>query len=94
MRGTSGYARLWDPTFYGGHPKEADTYSCNHCNKIVHVKPMAPLDDLGGRCGACDALICKDCLQKSYTHGCDVFEEKLKRMEAKGAAIASYGLQR
>ena len=90
MRGTSGYATLFDPAYYGGHPKEADTFTCNHCSRIVHVKPLSPLDDLGGRCGVCDALICKHCLGKV----CDVFEEKLKRAEARQAAINSYGLWR
>ena len=94
MRGTSGYATLFDPAFYGGHPKEADTFTCNHCSRIVHVKPLSPLDDLGGRCGGCDALICTYCLKESLTSGCDVFEKKLKRMEARQAAINSYGLQR
>ena len=78
MRGTTGYATLFDPDFRGGHPKEADTFTCGHCNRIVHIKPMAPLGDLGGRCGMCDTLICPDCVR---TGQCDPFEEKLKRME-------------
>ena len=91
MRGTSGYATLYDPIYYGGHPKEADTFTCGHCNTIVHVKPKAPLEDLGGRCGCCDRLICKGCNKTLLTKGCDVFEEKLKRNEARGEALRSYG---
>jgi hypothetical protein len=84
LRGTSGYATLYDPDFRGGHPKEADTFTCAHCNRIIHVKPKAPLEDLGGRCNMCDDLICPDCVR---TGQCDPFEEKLKRMEA----VKSYG---
>lgn len=80
MRGTTGYATLYDPTFRGGHPKEADTFTCAHCNTIVHVKPRAPLEDLGGRCTICDSLICSKCVGKQT---CDPFEEKLKRWEAR-----------
>jgi DNA-directed RNA polymerase subunit RPC12/RpoP len=84
MRGTSGYATLYDPDFKGGHPKEADTFTCAHCNSIVHVKPRAPLEDMGGYCTVCSSLICLKCVG---TGTCDPFEEKLKRMEAR----RSYG---
>jgi hypothetical protein len=80
MRGTTGYATLFDPDFKGGHPKEADTFTCAHCNRIVHVRPRAPLEELGGRCTICDDLICPQCVGTGL---CDPFEEKLKRLEAR-----------
>jgi hypothetical protein len=82
MRGTTGYATLVDPAFFGGHPKEADTFTCAHCNRIVHVKPLKPLDDLGGWCSFCAGLICRSCVGERR---CDPFEEKLKRWEAKSS---------
>lgn len=79
VRGLSGYATLTDPAFKGGHAKEADTFTCAHCNKIVHITYMHPVDDLGGRCTICDGMICSKCVA---TGKCEPFEEKLKRMEA------------
>jgi len=80
LRGTSGYATLYDPGFKGGHPREADTFTCGHCNKIVHVKVKGSLEDLGGRCSVCDALICPNCVKSGR---CDPMEEKLKRLEVR-----------
>jgi hypothetical protein len=39
-----------------------------------------PLEDMGGRCGMCDRLICWRCVK---TGKCDPFEEQLKRYEHK-----------
>lgn len=79
VRGLSGYATLTDPSFAGGRAKEADTFTCGHCNSIVHITYKCPVEQLGGRCTICDALICSHCVDKGT---CDPFEEKLKRMEA------------
>lgn len=76
MKGLSGYATLSGPL---GFKKEADTFTCGHCQKVIHITYKHPIDDLGGRCSICDTLICPDCIKKST---CDPFEEKLKRMEA------------
>ena len=76
MKGTTGYATLTTPL--GGTVKEADTFTCGHCNSIVHIRPREPLENMGGRCGMCDRLICPTCVT---TGRCDPFEEKLKRQE-------------
>ena len=77
VRGHTGYATLTGP--FGGSVKEADTFTCAHCNTIVHITYRHPVEDLGGRCSICDGLICSRCVA---TGQCDPFEEKLKRMEA------------
>lgn len=56
---------------------EVDTFSCFHCNRVVHVKPKMDPADMGGLCKQCMKLICKYCVGK----GCDPLEEKLKRSE-------------
>ena len=76
IKGLSGYATLSGPF---GMTKEADTFTCGHCQTVVHVRPKTPLEDMGGRCSMCDTLICPQCVK---TGCCDPFEKKLKRMEA------------
>jgi hypothetical protein len=84
MKGTTGYATLSSPL---GHVKETDTFTCGHCQTIVHIRPKEPLENMGGRCGMCDTLICPACVTKG---NCDPFEEKLKRFEHKYAARRWY----
>lgn len=60
MRNAQGYAHTWDRET-GAVLSERDTFTCHHCNKVVHVKPMCPPEDLGGHCCVCDRLICKEC---------------------------------
>ena len=79
MRGLTGYATITSPE---GMKREADTFTCAHCNTIVHVKPRGPLEELGGRCTICDSLICQHCVD---TRTCDPFEKKLLRLEARKA---------
>lgn len=67
---------------------ENDTFTCQHCNRIVVVKHKCRAEDLGGRCSCCGGLICPSCVGKS----CDRIEKKLAREEARHAALRSYGL--
>jgi hypothetical protein len=82
-----GYATITEPE----RPvREADTFTCAHCNRIVHAardgKPARP-EDIGGLCMQCSGLICPRCVGK----GCDPLEEKLRRWEAREIARRSYG---
>ena len=67
---------------------EHETFTCQHCNKIVLVTHRCRPEDLGGRCTCCGGLICPACTGK----GCDHIEKKLERAESKFAALRSYGL--
>jgi len=64
---------------------EYDTFSCQHCNRIVRVKPLSPPEDMGGRCMNCGeglgGLICKECVAKG---NCVPLEKAIEAMEAKG----------
>ena len=68
---------------------ECDTYTCKHCNKIVHVPVRADPADIGGLCKQCYGLICPQCLSKG---NCTPWEAQMERMEAREAALRSYNL--
>ena len=77
MRKPGGYSIITDPAFASA--READTFTCYHCQKIIFVKPLCDPAEMGGRCTICDKLICKHCVG----NGCDPFERKLERLEAR-----------
>jgi hypothetical protein len=85
MRRPGGYAVITDPD---APVREIDTFTCGHCNRVVHVPPRCDPATLGGQCKMCMTLICPACAGKP---GCDPFEKKLERMEARGRALRSYG---
>lgn len=85
FRNTGGYACIEEPD---KPRREADTFSCGHCNSITHVKAKADPTELGGLCKVCMKLICCKCVGK----GCDPLEEKLRRWESKQDSLRSYGL--
>lgn len=60
--------------------READTFTCGHCNSIVVVPVQASPTEMGGGCTICESLICPACVSKGT---CDPFEEKLARMESR-----------
>lgn len=65
---------------------EADTFTCCHCQRVVLVKPKAPPAECGGWCGRCAKLICGPCAARP---GCDPFERKLERVEARARLLAA-----
>lgn len=65
--------------------READTFTCGHCNKVVIVPVKASVDELGGLCRCCDSLICPDCVKDGR---CIPLEARLAGLEAR----RSYGL--
>ncbi len=73
----TGLGTLTEP--YGSF-KEMATFTCGHCQAIRHVKPYCDPADLGGLCKICMGVVCEKCVG----NGCDPFEEKLKRQEARG----------
>lgn len=98
MRKAQGYAQIVGPLGHKGRPVEpqglrdwgeADTFTCGHCNRIVHVPPRTDPANIGGLCKQCMSLVCSKCVA---TGRCDPLEKKIERMEAKAHAIRSYGL--
>lgn len=84
MRNPGGYATITHPD----HPiKEADTFTCGHCNALRHVRAKQDPASIGGLCKVCMALICERCVDGR----CDPFVEKIERWEARNEALRSYG---
>ncbi len=81
----TGLGTLTEPS---GSVKERATFTCAHCQAIRHVKPFCDPADLGGLCKICMNVICENCVGK----GCDPFEEKLCRQEARGRSLRSMNL--
>ncbi len=70
--------------------KQADTFTCGHCQRITVVTGKSSAYELGGQCRACMRLICSHCCNLL---GCDVIEKKIERMETAGRRRAEMGLQ-
>lgn len=66
-----------------GETTELPTFTCGHCQNVRRVQPMCDPADLGGLCKICMRVVCEFCVGK----GCDPFEKKLERQEARGRAL-------
>lgn len=64
---------------------EADTFSCCHCNRIVHVPPKSQGDEYF--CRNCMARICSPCAD----HPCTPFMKKIEAMEERDRIRRMYG---
>ena len=67
--------------------READTFTCSHCNRVVFVNAKEKPEDVGGVCRLCAGLICCTCVDGP----CVPFEEKLAGMERRADTLRSYG---
>jgi hypothetical protein len=90
MRNPQGHATLVGPGYLEtGKPAgpaglrddgEADTFTCGHCQFVVHVMPMADPADMGGLCKNCMRLVCPKC----HDHGgCTPWEKAIEASEAR-----------
>ena len=66
--------------------READTFTCQHCNRIGIVQPFRGAEESGSgaMCYGCGGLICLGCLKASRQNDvprCDHIERKLERQE-------------
>lgn len=60
--------------------KEIDTFTCEHCNRVVHVPARAAPETMGGFCRQCMGLICPKCVAKRT---CTPWERAMEKMEAR-----------
>lgn len=67
---------------------ERDSFTCVHCNRVVHVKPRASMDEFGSMCRNCMKMVCPHCADGP----CVPFEKKLEAAEARDRALRSYGM--
>lgn len=73
----------------GGVVREADTFTCQHCNRVGLVQPFKGVEESGSgaMCYGCGGLICLGCLKRSRHNDvpkCDHIERKLERAERAG----------
>lgn len=85
MRNPQGYAIIVSP----GSTKEADTFTCYHCQHIVTVQPLVSATDFGGLCKICMRLVCPNCVAQGT---CTPWERQMDEMEAKERFRRSAGL--
>lgn len=84
MRNAQGYACIMDPE---SGTQERDTFTCNHCQRITHVKARCSPTDAGGLCYVCNGLICKNCVGKE----CVPFMKQVEAMEERDYRRRTYG---
>lgn len=86
MRRPGGYLIVSGP----GGTTEADTVTCSHCGKVVVVKVKQDPSEMGGFCRLCMKHLCGPCADKG---GCDPFEKKMERMEARDRSLRAMGIR-
>ncbi len=74
------YAIITDPDAPGGVGMEADTFTCHHCQFVVHMKPFATLSNSNGLCRQCWKPICTACVRLGT---CTPWEAQLEQIEAR-----------
>lgn len=67
---------------------ERDTFTCCHCNHVVHVQPMARMDEFGSMCRNCMKMVCPKCADGP----CVPFEKKLQEMEQRQYIRRQYSM--
>lgn len=95
-RRAQGYATISDPRL----PRvlEMDTFSCAHCNCVVHLHnsngTRKPPDKIGGYCGNCSGATCN---ATACNGKCTPFEKVIDASEARGSSrrrlFAELGLE-
>ena len=68
---------------------EVDTFTCEHCCRVVHVPPRQDAANIGGLCKQCMGMICPRCVDKGV---CRPWEKQMEEREAKYEARRSYGV--
>ena len=84
MRNSQGYSQLFGPGLDGlkdpglaalQKDKEADTFTCGHCNCVTHVPANTDAANIGGLCKVCMAFVCPKCASLGI---CSPFEKQLE----------------
>lgn len=70
-----------------GNTVEHQTFTCQHCQRIVTIPHKSRPEDSGGICYGCYKLICPHCVGK----GCRPIEKWLEEQEAKARFYRELG---
>lgn len=89
----TGFVTVADPLQSRVHERE--TYGCGHCQHVTIVEHGQALDSLGGMCLACMRPLCRECTRLAAQPidkggGCDTWEKKHERAEARQRALAPF----
>ena len=57
---------------------EADTFTCAHCNRVVHVRARANPDEFGSMCRNCMKMVCPN---PECNRDCTPFMKKIDEEE-------------
>ncbi len=96
MRNAQGYARLFGPGLDNvsdpgqaalNRDGECDTFTCKHCNCVVHVPAMTDPSNIGGMCRQCMGLICPNCVNVG---ACTPFEAQIEAQLTRAARLREY----
>jgi len=68
----------WTNGAMGSPDIERDTVTCIHCNTVVFIDPLKPVEDFTGWCMRCMKFICLECAAKG---DCRPFEKWLDKVE-------------
>ncbi len=80
MRKPGGYATWTGPEGL----TERDTFTCNHCNGVVFVKPNCPVTEAPDMCRMCMRMVCARCADaQARGGGCVPFERQCEQIEAR-----------
>ena len=102
MRNEGGYSQIFFPdgrmrttadlngkrVNINGAMLETSTFTCFHCNVVVHVLPRADVNAVG-MCRNCMKPICEKCAALP----CKPWEKKMMEAEARTQALRSYGVE-
>ena len=98
MRNAGGYATIISPTesvanfdkfrceTLSAGLYETDTATCCHCNRVVHIKAMRPMDEFGSFCRSCMKYTCPTCADGP----CVPFMKKLDEAEKRAYIRSTY----
>ena len=96
MRRAQGYARMEGPALRGladpglaslHRQGECDTFTCGHCQMIVHVPVGRDGACVGGLCRICNRLVCPHCADRQQ---CTPFEEAIERQLWRAARLREW----
>ena len=98
MRNPGGYAFITSPVSQrvafdrlrceeiGAGMFEVDTFTCCHCNHVIHTKAGTQGDEYF--CRGCMARICSPCAD----HPCIPFMKKIEAQEERDRRLRAYGV--
>jgi hypothetical protein len=77
-----------------GRTRYGETYTCAHCNSVVEYRDNMGQNDKLVFCPMEHTPICPKCAARAgkTASGCEVFEKKMEKIEARDRMLRSMGL--